>query len=80
MPDQETPSNHPLTLRVTQELYRRLELLADRRGYPDVTALVRALLIDHAGAIPLDEEDYAEIGRRVAARKEALDARRARRR
>ena len=77
--DQETPSNYPLTLRITQELRRRLEILAERRGYTDLTALVRAILYDHAGNVPLTEDDYAEIGRRVAARKELLDARRARR-
>lgn len=51
--DQETPSNYPLTLRITQELRRRLEILAERRGYTDVTALVRAILYDHAGNVPL---------------------------
>lgn len=70
MPNQENPSIRPLHVRVTQELYMMLEKLADRRGYPSVSELVRAILIDTTRDVYLTPEDYREIARRVAERGE----------
>lgn len=72
MPAQESPSIKPLHVRVTQELWRALELLAARRGYGDVSSLVRAILIDSVREIALTSEDYRLIAERVAAREETL--------
>lgn len=76
--NQDNPSIYPLNVRITQELRRQLERLAEQRGYPDVASLCRSILTDEAGLVPLSPEDYLEIARRVAARKEVLDARRSR--
>lgn len=72
MPNQENPSTHQLRVRVTEELYRVLEKLAARRGYADVSSLVRAILIEAGRDVSLSSEDYRVIADRVAAREEAL--------
>lgn len=53
MPNQENPSIHQLRVRVTEELFRALEVLAARRGYEDVSALVRATLYDLVAEVRL---------------------------
>jgi Arc/MetJ-type ribon-helix-helix transcriptional regulator len=75
MPNQENPSTHQLRVRVTEELYRQLEVLAARRGFGDVSALVRATLYDLVSDIQLTAADYRLIADRVAKREEALRAR-----
>lgn len=75
MPNQENPSTHQLRVRVTEELYRQLEVLAARRGFEDVSALVRATLYDLVSDIQLTAADYRLIADRVAKREEALRAR-----
>lgn len=75
MPNQENPSVHQLRVRVTEELFRQLEVLAARRGFGDVSALVRATLYDLAGGVQLTAADYRMIADRVAKREEALRVR-----
>ena len=72
MPNQENPSIHQLRVRVTEELFRALEVLAARRGYEDVSALVRATLYDLVAEVKLTAADYAIVRDRVAKREEAL--------
>ena len=72
MPNQENPSTHQLRVRVTEELFRELEVLAARRGFEDVSALVRATLYDLVRDIQLTAADYRLIAERVAKREEAL--------
>ena len=72
MPNQEKPSIHQLRVRVTEELFRALEVLAARRGFEDVSALVRATLYDLVAEIKLTAADYRVIAERVAKREEAL--------
>ena len=72
MPNQENPSTHQLRVRVTEELFRALEVLAARRGYPDVSTLVRATLYDLVTDVKLTASDYAIVGERVSRREEAL--------
>lgn len=75
MPNQENPSTHQLRVRVTEELFRELEVLAARRGFEDVSALVRATLYDLVRDIQLTAADYRLIAERVAKREEALRVR-----
>lgn len=72
MPNQENPSIHQLRVRVTEELFRALEVLAARRGYEDVSALVRATLYDLVAEVKLTAADYAIVHERVIKREEAL--------
>jgi len=72
MPNQENPSTHQLRVRVTEEVYRTLERLAARRGYPDVSSLVRAILADAGREVTLTSDDYQIIADRVRAREEAI--------
>ncbi len=75
MPNQENPNIRPLFVRVTQELWRELEVLAKRRGFEDVSSLVRSVLTEAVKDVNLTEDDYRLIAERVHQRQEALDAR-----
>ena len=75
MPNQENPNIRPLFARVTQELWRELEVLAARRGFPDVSSLVRSVLVEAVKDVRLTADDYRIIADRVAKRQEVLDAR-----
>ena len=80
MPNQENPSTHQLRVRVTEEVYRTLERLAARRGYPDVSSLVRAILAEYPprldfGTVARARNDalLAEARRILADEKEAAE-------
>ena len=75
MPNQENPNIRPLFARVSQELWRELEVLAKRRGFADVSSLVRSVLADAVRDVKLTAADYRLIADRVAKRQEVLDAR-----
>lgn len=75
MPNQENPNIRPLFARVSQELWRELEVLAKRRGFADVSSLVRSVLADAVRDVKLTAADYRLIAERVAKRQEVLDAR-----
>lgn len=75
MPNQENPNIRPLFTRVTQELWRELEILAAKRGFADVSSLVRSVLLDAVAEVQLTAADYKLIAERVAKRQEVLDAR-----
>ena len=75
MPNQENPNIRPLFTRVTQELWRELEVLAIQRGFTDVSSLVRSVLVEAVKDVKLSPEDYRVIADRVAKRQEVLDAR-----
>ncbi len=75
MPNQENPNIRPLFVRVTQELWRELEVLAKRRGFEDVSSLVRSVLTEAVKDVNLTEDDYRLIAERVHQRQEVLDAR-----
>ena len=75
MAHQDNPNIYPLNVRVTQELRRQLERLAEARGYTDVASCARALIFEAVHGVDLTPEDYMLIAQRVAARKEVLDAR-----
>ncbi|MBQ6102971.1 MAG: hypothetical protein IJL06_04795 [Kiritimatiellae bacterium] len=75
MPNQENPNIRPLFVRVTQELWRELEVLAKRRGFEDVSSLVRSVLTEAVKDVKLTEDDYRLIAERVHNRQEVLDAR-----
>lgn len=76
MPNQENPNIRPLFARVSQELWRELEVLAKKRGFEDVSSLVRSILTEAVRDVHLTEADYRLIADRVAKRQEVLDARR----
>lgn len=76
MPNQENPNIRPLFARVSQELWRELEVLAEKRGFEDVSSLVRSILTEAVRDVHLTEADYRLIADRVAKRQEVLDARR----
>ncbi len=69
MPNQESPDVRILTIRIRQDLYRRLERLAQQRGFREVSRFARVLIIEATDGIRLTAEDYAEIARRVKERK-----------
>lgn len=69
------PNTYQLCCKVTQAMKRRLEHLAEQRGYKELAEMVRAMLIDAVRGIELTEEDYKIIAKRVAKKKEGLNAR-----
>ena len=71
MPNQEHPNIKFLNVRVTQELFLKAEKRAAERDM-DVSELVRFLITEDCSGIDLTPDDYIEIARRVAARKEKL--------
>jgi len=76
MPDQESPSVRHVGFRVTQQLFKQMEKLAERRGFRDVSALVRSLIIDAVAGVELTAADHREIAARIDARKAQLEGRR----
>lgn len=78
MPNQDNPSTHQLRVRVTEEVFRTLERLAAKRGYPDVSSLVRAILTEAGREVRLSADDYAVITERVRERERALESKGAR--
>lgn len=74
MSNQESPDVRTVQVRVRQELYYQLEVLAKIRKYSDVSKLVRALMIEATMDIPLTKADRDEIDRRRARREPQIEA------
>ena len=75
---QDNPNTYQLCCKVTQAMKRRLEHLAEQRGYSELAELVRAMLVEAVKDIELTAEDYRIIAARVDKKKEVLRARKAR--
>jgi Arc/MetJ-type ribon-helix-helix transcriptional regulator len=73
MSNQENPGIRIVGFRVTQQLFRQLEKLAERRGFRDVSSMVRALVIDAVSGVELTAEDHREIAARIDERKKKLE-------
>lgn len=60
MPDQPDPNNRVLSVRISRELYAKLQLAAKaaRMGFNEY---IRALLLTKTDHIALTKEDYAQI-------------------
>lgn len=67
MSNQESPDVRIVPIRLRQELYRQLEILKERRGYAEISVLIRSILVEAVRDIKLTAEDYREIARRVDA-------------
>lgn len=74
MPDQENPNIRFISVRVTQELFRKAEIRAEARQM-DISGLVRYLLTEECVKVKLTSEDYAELARRTKERENVLNGR-----
>lgn len=61
MPDQPDPNNRVLSVRISRELYRKLQIGSKSFGDGGFNGYVRALLMSKTDHIALGKEDYDRI-------------------